>query len=546
MRQRTGRLFVLMAALAAAGRAQTTAPADQPPASLSGAVTDSLTGEPVLRAHVSLLATGNNTQQRFGATTNGEGKFSMPRLPAGQYFVTVERVGFIWLSNGSGANNSLTLQPGDKKEDFKLLLTPTGAIAGRVTDSDGEPIQGATVSVESALGSNSSQTDDKGQYRIGGLRPGKYRIRAAPQNLPFSPEIRTDGTKDVHNAATCFPGVLERKNGTRIEVLPAAELTGIDIRLVRTPIVTVSGKLVDLPSGAQNMSVQVRQASGGGLTGGTAGVVKPDGAFKISQLDPGKYTLVAAQFQQGGMMLQSAPVDIEVAGADIEHLELRMIPPFDISGQMRFEDEQARRPQQPPARQGQPPLLSRPRQVMLRPAGGISFGMQRSTFDIDADDSFTLRKLQPGRYLLNLTWGPAYVKSVRLGDVETAGPILDVRNGANGAALTVVVSSNMCEVSGTVSDSNGPVADARVALVPDPDIGGNSVVTASQANGAYKFSRVAPGKYRIAVVDADVTVMVNGRGDDSLEGYEEVTVTLDLQPGDKITQNLKPRPPGGK
>ncbi|HUI53691.1 MAG TPA: carboxypeptidase-like regulatory domain-containing protein [Bryobacteraceae bacterium] len=543
MRQRIGRFLLLPAVLAALGHAQTAAPANETPASLSGTVTNSLTGEPVLRAHVSLQATINNTQQRFGAMTNGEGKFALPRLPAGQYFVTVERVGFVAAANGPGLNNNVRLQPGDKKEDFKLVLTPTGAISGRVTDSDGEPVQAATVAVESGMGSNSAQTDDKGQYRIGGLRAGKYRVRAAPGNLPFPAEIRTDGTKDVHNAGTYFPGVLERKSGARVEVLPGAELSGIDIRLVRTPIVTVSGKVEDLPSGAQNVNVQVRLASPGVFSGGMGGLVKPDGSFKISGLDPGKYTLAATQFGQGGLRLQSAPVEIEVAGADIEHLELRMIPPFDISGQMRFEDERARQPQRPPAPQGRPAPPPRPRQVMLRPADGISFGMQRPA-DIDADDSFTLQGVQPGRYVLSLMWGPAYVKSVRLGDVETSGPILDVRNGANGAALTVVVSSNMCEVSGTVNDSSGPVPDARIALGADPEYGGGNQVTASAADGTYKFV-VAPGKYRIAVVDNDTMINAMRQGWE-LDGYEDVIVNLELQPGDKVTQNLQPKPRDGK
>lgn len=41
---------------------------------------------------------------------------------------------------------TLKLTEGQKKVDFTLKLTPTGAILGRVVDANGEPMENAMVS----------------------------------------------------------------------------------------------------------------------------------------------------------------------------------------------------------------------------------------------------------------------------------------------------------------------------------------------------------------------------------------------------------------
>jgi hypothetical protein len=125
------------------------------------------------------------------------------------------------------------------------------------------------------------------------------------------------------------------------------------------------------------------------------------------------------------------------------------------------------------------------------------------------------------------------VKSVRAGETETEGNMLDVRNGSPGL-VTVTVSSNFCELSGTVSDTNGPVSDARI-LILSPENPTRPVFVKSDSSGAYKV-RVAPGKYKLAVVDDEATSW--GMQGPDLEDDDPETV--DLNAGDKITRDLKP------
>ena len=110
---------------------------------------------------------------------------------------------------------------------------------------------------------------------------------------PVPPEIRTDGTREVHYARTYYPDALTVKAGQRVEVGTGAEAMGIDIRLVQTPIVTVSGRVLDVPAGGRTVIRAVASAAtGGGVQ--MSNNVKADGSFHIWQLDPGRYTLTAA------------------------------------------------------------------------------------------------------------------------------------------------------------------------------------------------------------------------------------------------------------
>ena len=526
---------------AAAVLAQTPPPSTGKLASVAGTVTNSLTGEPLLRAHVSLqvmLSGPQQNPQSYGALTNGEGKFSITQLPPGEYTVSVDRVGFVAPLNSGGTRSArITLGEGDKKEDLKLTLTPTGAITGRVLDAAGEPVPGANVGAEGGSQNGmSTTTDDKGQFRLGGLRPGRYRVKATPQSLPLPPEIRSDGVADMHYAATYYPDSLTGNSAQRLEVKSGAELSGIDVRLVATPIVTVSGKVTGLPPDFKNMNVMVQRSGPNGGYSQSASGVKPDGSFEIWRLDPGKYTLVATSFGQSGQSrLQSAPLDIEVTTLNLEHLELRMVPEFDIAGQVRFEDDQARQPPQGPAWSGQPQTAAPPaasRMVILRQEGGG----QSVSVELGADDSFRLEKVQSGRFRVTVSGGSGYVKSVRAGMTETEGDLLDVRNGSAGP-VTVTVSSNFCELSGRVNDSKGPVANATVVMFGPS----GSWNTQADSSGTYKFTRLPPGRYRLVALEDGASVL---RRSEDLDDYENFVESVDLGAGDKITKDLKQRPPG--
>ena len=80
--------------------------------------------------------------------------------------------------------------------------------------------------------------------------PGKYRVRAGQEFVPFQQEIRTDGTEQIHYSPTYFPNALEHAAATRVEVRPDSEASGIAIHMVRTPIIFVRGVVIGAPRNA--------------------------------------------------------------------------------------------------------------------------------------------------------------------------------------------------------------------------------------------------------------------------------------------------------
>ncbi len=133
------------------------------------------------------------------------------------------------------------------------------------------------------------------------------------------------------------------------------------------------------------------------------------------------------------------------------------------------------------------------------------------------------------------SWPGAFVRSMRWGSDAIDGNLLDLFNGA-GASLSLLVSFAVGEVSGVVSDASGPIAGGRVVLSLQGRDAERPVLTfaTADANGNYRIRDLAPGKYRLAAVDDGDPAILKGVLDD----YEDVLAAIELQPGDKITQNL--------
>jgi hypothetical protein len=90
-------------------------------------------------------------------------------------------------STGNPGRVNLT----SSKEGIRLNLSPLGAIAGKVTDQDGQPLRAVNVLARSVriMGGmrqtntdDTAITDDRGIFRVWNLLPGKYYVEAAGRN----------------------------------------------------------------------------------------------------------------------------------------------------------------------------------------------------------------------------------------------------------------------------------------------------------------------------------------------------------------------------
>ena len=217
------------------------------------------------------------------------------------------------------------LAAGEKKE-FKLKLLPAGSIVGRVVDKDSNPMLAQVFADNGTSMSISVGTDEKGQYRLSGLAPGKYRVKAKPVLYPLGMsqpvETRSDGTADTFEMSTYYPGVADRKSAARVAITSGLDAPGIDIQLVRSPVNHVAGKIFAMPAGMQRPSVQIREENGGSRAFAQS---KPDGSFTFWRVDPGPGRVVA--MGSAGKFMQTSPVDVEVGQENLENLELRVRQP---------------------------------------------------------------------------------------------------------------------------------------------------------------------------------------------------------------------------
>ena len=148
--------------------------------------------EPVIKADIALRDISEKSRM-YTAITSDAGKFIIRGVPPGKYELTVTRTGYVQ------SDQSLTLVDDPPPRDVIVALNPTGAISGRIFDESGEPVIGAEVRAMKSfyrrggrilVPMQSAVTDDRGEYRLFWLPPGRYFVSAVgPQ-----PDGSTTGT----------------------------------------------------------------------------------------------------------------------------------------------------------------------------------------------------------------------------------------------------------------------------------------------------------------------------------------------------------------
>ena len=167
---------------------------------VSGRVVAAAEGGPIKAARVGLVEHNALRQTHIFATfTDNDGRFEIKKINPGRYEFAASHTGYIsqrYQSRGtSGA--ILALAPGQEVNEVLFRLVRAAVVTGRVIDEAGEPMVGVTVSalqkpsaqeLEEADPKGKKQelsemasgtTDDRGEYRVFGLKPGDS-LRSGP------------------------------------------------------------------------------------------------------------------------------------------------------------------------------------------------------------------------------------------------------------------------------------------------------------------------------------------------------------------------------
>ncbi|GII91898.1 S8 family serine peptidase [Sinosporangium siamense] len=156
-----------------------------------GGVTGTVTSGTTPVAGAGVTVTGPLTRT---VHTTREGTFTLPRLPAGDYRLTVDKFGY-----GTAAATVTVAADQTPARDISLDALPSGVVSGTVTGSGG-PAAGATVAVPGTP--VRSVTDASGRYRVT-LPHGTYDLKVTPEqrcadDATASVTVGGDVTKDVH------------------------------------------------------------------------------------------------------------------------------------------------------------------------------------------------------------------------------------------------------------------------------------------------------------------------------------------------------------
>ena len=488
-------------------------PADKgpPPCVVSGRVVTAADGTPVASSRVALVPEHQRREsQVYAAISDGSGRFTISEVPAGRYRFLATHTGYVdqhYQSSGDDTGAILALQAGQELKDVLFRLTLAAVLTGRVNDEDGEPM--ALVEVVALrrptdeetedrddspsrrpelLPAGNAQTDDRGQYRIFGLKAGEYYIKAVDEYEPmghviFGSEWEVRQALGTQYAPVYYPGVTQIGQAESLVVRPGEEAQ-VDLVLRRIKTVQISGRVIGADGKpATDVSIWLEEVAGDyGFVQGNETDSK--GEFKLKGVAPGSYVLHARQHSSENEANYHASQKTEVGADNIDSILLALgkgvnfLGRLDVSGAgTKFER-----------------MFIALTSHVDQTAGAFARVKKDGTFQLldvpDGTFSFSMNGLEEG-------W---YVKSVHLGATDILANGLEVEKGKGGGTIQVVVSNGGAELAGLVTQDDKLMIGARVRIIPDPETRYNRLRTRSantDQSGRFSLVGVAPGQYRV-------------------------------------------------
>jgi uncharacterized protein (DUF2141 family) len=468
-------------------------------ASIGGRITDAA-GAPVKRAVVTVE--GESNSARGKAMSGDDGSYVIGGLTKGRYWISAEKTGFLrWSYRGrttDGYGDPVTLDTATVKTGVDIALPRQGVIAGRVVDEAGEPaervmVQALPVGKRGPRNGFSGfiTTNDLGEFRLTKLAPGTYRLLASrPMERGEMLVERTPGKVPTAEAPTYFPGTVDVQTAGTIRVNPGEERTGAEIRMQRSTVVQVSGRVTgEIPQG-RGTRVSMRgsgEIGGGGrfMGGGSDGAIGPDGGFVFRNVRPGEYVLTVVSMDRGGPKTLGTNV-ISVGQQDLQGVTVSAAAPPKIDGRVRAD--------------GEPPFAFGKVELTLNNGGMREFG---PPVNAKTDDSGAFSFAAVSREKLTLSvkaQSGVIVKSVYAGGQLLPG--LDIDFSVVTGPLEVVLSNKPATITGTIEGLNPDSPRVAVWVVPEGEpfrVESWSTRRVRVASDAASFTvdSLRPGTYRV-------------------------------------------------
>jgi hypothetical protein len=531
-------------------------------AKITGRVVSADTGNPIRRAQIRVNAPDVRTSRV--ATTDNQGRYEIAELPAARYRLQISKAGYVTLEYGQArpfeAGKPLDLSDGQVLEKIDFSLPRGSVIAGRVTDEFGDPIADAQVQAmryqftsgqrQLVNAGRIATSDDIGQFRIFGLMPGEYIVRASVRDNGAMAAAVMAAEEPSGYPTTYYPGTTDVGQAQPVNVALGQEFNSVMFSLVPTRLARVSGNVLSASgkpvSGAV---VLVRPANGGGAGGpfniGGGNQVSADGSFTLNNVAPGDYTLDVQQRPRdlqsvAGGQLEFASIPLSVSGEDISGLTIITTPGISVSGRVLFEGQKSQAVSATNVQVTAAPVSG---QQSIMGIAGRALGGGR----VANDGTFELRGVL-GQQMIRLGGAPTgwALKSITLNGEDITDTGYDFKPGNNVTGVVVTLTDRLTDLSGTVHDGKDqPAKDYVLVIFPADEKlwGGQSrYVRTARPNqeGAFSLKGLPPGRYLAVAIDS----LENGAQNDpallgrlrpkakpfSLAEGQAVSLTLDISP----------------
>ena len=476
--------------------------------SIHGRIVALDTGKPLSRARIALSAPELGPDGRL-TSTNGDGRYEINDLPAARYTLAVSRNGYLPLRFGQRRPLEqaipLELDSNQQLDRVDFALPPAGAISGRITDENGEPVVGTNVWVMRSAyldgrrqwirAVNGLPTDDAGEYRISGLSPGTYRVLAWLRES----WMRDDDGQSVRMAyaPTYFPGTTSASDAQAVTVKLGQDVINTDFSLTAGRAASISGTAID-SRGRPLQGVTLVGQVGDIESGFGSALVNGDGAFTLRSVAPGHYTLIAAT-SPNAERPEGANAPVEIDGVDLDGVTLTAAPGWSLSGSVRSSD--GRLPPFPHSR------LTVSARMLTGLRGMMIVGSPEYHQDLNNDWTFTVSGLVgPARLRIVLPPG-WFVQKARYDGWDIADAPVTGPSGGSISDVQVIVSDRVASVTGQLmNDTGAPVADGTVVLFAADsakwfETSRHVRTTRPDQYGRYEIKDVPPGDYFIAGID---------------------------------------------
>ncbi|MCM3879784.1 MAG: carboxypeptidase-like regulatory domain-containing protein [Vicinamibacterales bacterium] len=490
---------------------------------ISGRVVSADTGNPIRRAQVRVNAP--DVRVNRVATTDNQGHFEVAELPAARYRLQISKAGYVTLEYGQArpfeAGKPLDLADGQLLDKIDFSLPRGSVIAGRITDEFGEPIADAQVQAmryQFASGQrqlvNAGRTaisDDVGQFRIFGLMPGEYIVRASVRDAGAMAAAVMAAEEPSGYPTTYYPGTTDVGQAQSVAVALGQELGSVMFSLVPARLARVSGNVLSSSGRPLGGAVVVMRPATGGAVGpfniGGANQVGADGSFTLNNVPPGDYTLDVQQRPRdlqtmAGGELEFASIPLSVSGEDIKGLTILTTPGISISGRVAFEGQKSQT------------ISTRGVQVMVAPVSGQQsiMGMAGRALGggrVGDDGTFELRGVL-GPQIIRVSGIPAgwALKSIALNGQDITDSGYDFKPGNSVTGVVVTLTDRVTDLSGSVRDVKGLAVKDYVLVVFPTDsrlLGGQSrYVRTARPNqeGTFNLKGLPPGQYLASAIES--------------------------------------------